>query len=147
MKAQTLSRVKACGVTSCDDTRGGPVIWSEAGPSLEQLQRELAHKKHTPPYDPTVALCLGPYGGPRGGTFSYERGTLLLSPVLSSSDRPCAEAVSVSLKCDLSLRESSLLTTCWSGSTDVVGGPASRHGSLNFYKVQSFPHVSVRQHH
>ena len=28
-------------------------------------------------------------------------------------------------------RESSLLTTYWSGSTDVFGGPASRHGSLN----------------
>jgi len=28
-------------------------------------------------------------------------------------------------------RESSLSTTFWSGSTDVVGGPASRHGSLN----------------
>ena len=30
-----------------------------------------------------------------------------------------------------SQRESSLLTTSWSGSTDVFGGPASRHGSLN----------------
>ena len=29
------------------------------------------------------------------------------------------------------LRESSLLTTYWSGSSDVFGGPASRHGSLN----------------
>ena len=28
-------------------------------------------------------------------------------------------------------RESSLLTTYWSGSTDVFGVPASRHGSLN----------------
>ena len=28
-------------------------------------------------------------------------------------------------------RESSLLTTYWSGSSDVFGGPASRHGSLN----------------
>jgi hypothetical protein len=28
-------------------------------------------------------------------------------------------------------RESSLLTTYWSGSTDVFGGPALRHGSLN----------------
>ena len=27
--------------------------------------------------------------------------------------------------------ESSLLTTYWSGSTDVFGGPASRHASLN----------------
>ena len=29
-------------------------------------QGYLAHKK-APPSDPTVALCLGPYGGPRGG--------------------------------------------------------------------------------
>ena len=28
-------------------------------------------------------------------------------------------------------RESSLLTTDWSGSTDVFGVPALRHGSLN----------------
>ena len=28
-------------------------------------------------------------------------------------------------------RASSLLTTYWSGSTDVFGVPASRHGSLN----------------
>ena len=28
-------------------------------------------------------------------------------------------------------RETSLLTTYWSGSTDVFGVPASRHGSLN----------------
>ena len=28
-------------------------------------------------------------------------------------------------------RESSLLTAYWSGSTDVFGVPASRHGSLN----------------
>jgi hypothetical protein len=25
--------------------------------------------------DPTVGLCLGPYGGPSGGGVSYERGT------------------------------------------------------------------------
>ena len=28
-----------------------------------------------PPWDLTVELCLGPYGGPREWTFSYERGT------------------------------------------------------------------------
>jgi len=31
----------------------------------------------------------------------------------------------------LSQEERSVLPTYWSGSTDVVGGPASRHGSLN----------------
>ena len=25
--------------------------------------------------DPTVGICLGPYGGPRGGALSYQRGT------------------------------------------------------------------------
>ena len=31
--------------------------------------------KKRPPYDPTAGLCLGPYGGPMGWTFYYERGT------------------------------------------------------------------------
>ena len=35
------------------------------------------------------------------------------------------------LTCQKRERESFLLTTYWSGSTDVFGGPASRHGSLN----------------
>ena len=29
--------------------------------------------------DPTVGLCLGPYGGPRGGAISYKRGTPVCS--------------------------------------------------------------------
>ena len=28
-------------------------------------------------YDPAAGLYLGPYGGPRGGGISYERGTLV----------------------------------------------------------------------
>ena len=28
-----------------------------------------------PPWDSTVGVCLGPYGGPGGSAFSYERGT------------------------------------------------------------------------
>ena len=39
------------------------------------IQGYLAHKKQRPPWDPTVGLCLGPYGGPRWGAVSYERGT------------------------------------------------------------------------
>ena len=35
------------------------------------------------PQDPTVALCLGPYGGPRDSAFSYERG----NPVASADGR------------------------------------------------------------
>jgi len=31
--------------------------------------------RNTPPYDPTVALCLGTYGDLRGVGVSYERGT------------------------------------------------------------------------
>ena len=35
------------------------------------LQGYLAHQDTPSPQDPTVALCLGPYGGPRGwGGFS-----------------------------------------------------------------------------
>ena len=37
------------------------------------MQGYLAHKKQ----DPTVALCVGTYGGPMGVGVSYERGTPL----------------------------------------------------------------------
>jgi len=40
----------------------------------------LAYKKHPPPKDPTVALCLGPYRDPMGVGVSYERGTSVLKP-------------------------------------------------------------------
>ena len=39
------------------------------------VQGYLAHEKTPPPQDPTVGVCLGPCGGPRGWMFSYERGT------------------------------------------------------------------------
>ena len=39
------------------------------GMSKLYVQGYLAHKKQHPPQDPTVGLCLGPYGGPRGGLF------------------------------------------------------------------------------
>jgi hypothetical protein len=32
-------------------------------------------RKRPPLEDPAVGLCLGPYDGPRGVAFSYERGT------------------------------------------------------------------------
>jgi hypothetical protein len=32
-------------------------------------------QKNVPPQDPTVALRLGPYGGPKGWAVSHERGT------------------------------------------------------------------------
>ena len=32
----------------------------------------LAHKKATPIYDPTVGLCLKPFGGPGEGAVAYE---------------------------------------------------------------------------
>jgi len=49
-------------------------LWSAAtfGPAV---QGYLAHKKPQPPKDPTVGLCIGPYGGPREFAVSYERGT------------------------------------------------------------------------
>ena len=44
-------------------------------------------------------------------------------------------------------REVSLLTTYWSGSTDVFGGPASRHGSLNslFQVALYLPSCAIHQ--
>ena len=41
------------------------------------VQGYLAHnKKQPPPWDRAVAICLGPYDGPRGaGAVSCERGT------------------------------------------------------------------------
>ena len=41
----------------------------------ELVQGYLAHQKFPPPKDPTVGLCLGPYGGPGRGGVSDERGT------------------------------------------------------------------------
>jgi len=38
-------------------------------------------KENAPPQDPTAGLCLRPYDGPRGWTFSSERGT----PVAAAS--------------------------------------------------------------
>jgi len=35
-------------------------------PIPETLQGYLAHKKQLPPWDPTIALCLGPCGGSGG---------------------------------------------------------------------------------
>ena len=35
----------------------------------------LAHKNPPPPQNPTVAICLGSYGDPRGVGVSDERGT------------------------------------------------------------------------
>ena len=32
---------------------------------LAPVQGYLAHEKRRPPKDPSVGLCLGPYGGPR----------------------------------------------------------------------------------
>ena len=32
-------------------------------------------RQYAPSQDPSVGLCLGPYGGPRGWAVSYERGT------------------------------------------------------------------------
>ena len=46
------------------------------------VQGYLAQKKPPFPQDPTVGLCLGLYGGPRGAVFSYERD----APVTESPD-------------------------------------------------------------
>ena len=53
------------------------VVWRERNLTLREgsgLQGYLAHKKTLPPSDPTVGLCLGSYGGPRGkGVFLWAR--------------------------------------------------------------------------
>ena len=40
-----------------------------------------------PPQDLTVGLCPGPYGGPKGGAISCERGTPVEIPVLNDDLR------------------------------------------------------------
>ena len=45
------------------------------GLKLPDLQGYLSHKKTAPPWDPTVGICLVPYGSPKGGAVYYERGT------------------------------------------------------------------------
>ena len=42
---------------------------------MPNIQGFLAPKKPPPPYDSTVALCLGTYGDPRGVGGCYERVT------------------------------------------------------------------------
>ena len=68
----------------------------------DQIQGHLAHKT-PPPYDPTVALCLGTYGDPRGG--GYERGT----PVLTGDVLRGGQMVRVSESLT-NVREDELLT-------------------------------------
>jgi hypothetical protein len=54
------------------------------------LQGYLAHKKQTTPLqDSTVGSCLGPYGGPRGGVVSCERGTPVITVLRVSRSCEC----------------------------------------------------------
>ena len=61
------------------DERLDTYVWERRVTLLKvvrlQIQGYLAHNPPPPSYHPTAGLCLGPYGGPRGGTFSHERGT------------------------------------------------------------------------
>ena len=63
------------------------------------------------PWDPTVGLRLGPYGGPRVGAFSYARGTPVSRGFMG------VEVTFRSALLPLDQRESSLLTIYWSEST------------------------------
>ena len=48
--------------------------------------------ENAPSYDPTVGLCIGPYGGHRGGgAFSYERGAPV--PARGSTAAPDGHSV------------------------------------------------------
>ena len=44
-----------------------PPRLAEAKDQKAPVQGYLAYTNPLPPYDPTQWLCLGPYGGPRGG--------------------------------------------------------------------------------
>ena len=43
--------------------------------AVETAYSGASHIRNTPPVGPCSSICLGSYGGPRGGAFSYERGT------------------------------------------------------------------------
>ena len=60
---------------SCDNTQKSYSCTFIASPTGVPRSLETVS-----PSDPAVGLCLGPYGGPGGGSISYERGT----PVLDS---------------------------------------------------------------
>jgi len=61
--------------------RGGPVQDPVLTPPSARSRRGFTgvscSEENAPLYGPTVGLCLGPCGGPRGWVFSYERGTLV----------------------------------------------------------------------
>ena len=52
----------------------GPVL-ATCGGAGERTTGETRSKETPPSQDPTVALCLGTYGAPRGVGVPYERGT------------------------------------------------------------------------
>ena len=60
-----------------------PALLSVA--SLRSSYRGTSLIRNTPTWDPTVALCLGTYGDPRGVGVSYERGTLVHGVVSAGS--------------------------------------------------------------
>ena len=74
-------RVVPSCLTSCRDS-------PQPGSGLrgQGLQGYVAHKKNIPTQDPTVGLCLGSYGGPRGVSFFYRRSTLAGFGVKSCKD-------------------------------------------------------------
>ena len=82
------------------------------------LQGYLTHKNPPPPKDPTIVLCLGTCGGPRGVGVSYGRGTpvdlcLVLVRTKSSGGTACVpfcrERVSWSLPDRVELGEVNLI--------------------------------------
>jgi hypothetical protein len=56
---------------------GGRAVSYERGTPVGVgiLYRGTSLIRNRSPQDPTVGLCLGPYGFPIGGTVAYERGT------------------------------------------------------------------------
>ena len=110
-------------------------------------------RKNAPPYDPTVGLCLGPYGGPRGVAVSYKRGTPVGWP---DSPRPTGSRHLPQAKCsgNVGTRGFARVGHLWRDKWTALSGtlskgpnhlPWSRRGRLLSSKLgMSALAVSVR---
>ena len=66
---------RLCGRRSLERHRADRWLHELLNNTIVHLMYRAAACQGNHPYDPTVGLCLGPYGVPRGVGVSYERGT------------------------------------------------------------------------
>ena len=86
--------------------------------------------ENAPPEDSTVVLCPGPYGGPRGWAFSYERGTPVHSgKILPAPKLEWREFLPNSLSSNYPL--SSKLGTNKPPASSLHPSPSTLHPILN----------------